>query len=175
MIDSYLKDNDLSISLISSKILEKNDEIDLIAEYSANIPFRIFNLEKVYFYQRVHTRAFVGVEDRSKDDESNKEMFVYITKTGRVYHKTQDCPYLKLSISQLLFKDIDSFRNEAGGLYKPCERCIKNRNLSSDKIIWITNFGDRFHSIRSCSGLKRDIEKIKFMDVGNRFPCSKCF
>jgi hypothetical protein len=163
-----------SVSLLESKICEENDEIDLVADYTIKLPFHLLSPEWCRFRARVHTRAFTGVENRGKMEEETDERDVYITESGRVYHDSLTCTYLKLSISQLKFCDVEAMRNESGGTYKPCEKCCKSEIRSGERKIWITNYGDRYHVSRSCSGLKRNIRTIKRSETGSRTPCSKC-
>jgi hypothetical protein len=171
-LSAYLGENILSLDLSDSKFLEENDEIDLVVRYRVKTPFRILGIGTWHFRQRIHTRAFTGVESRESDKEDDR--FVYVAETGRVYHEDENCTYLKLSISQMKYEDVSSLRNEGGGKYKPCERCVKEKELAAGAKVWITNYGDRYHSSRSCSGIKRNVEKIRLSEVGKRTPCSKC-
>jgi hypothetical protein len=172
-LEQYL-DGSVAVSLLNSHICEDNDEIDLVADYRMQLPFHLLKSDWRTFQTRVHTRAFTGVENRGGESIGTEERDVYITETGRVYHDSLSCTYLKLSISQLKFCDIEAMRNENGGKYKACEKCCKTQILSGQKTIWITNFGDRYHVSRSCSGLKRLIRTIKRSEAGSRTPCSKC-
>ncbi|MCH5266067.1 MAG: pilus assembly protein [Lachnospiraceae bacterium] len=172
-LSTYMGDAGLPISLSESKLLKDGEEIDLIVRYQVTLPFRLGSIGRCQFRQRVHTRAFIGVESRGGETDS-KDIIVYVTETGRVYHKTRECTYLKLSISQMKYMDIAVLRNESGGKYKPCERCCEGKALTSESPVWITNYGDRYHDTRSCSGIKRSIREIKLSEAGSRTPCSKC-
>ncbi len=172
-LNSVLKDAGISISLSESRFPEENDEIDLILTYRVKLPFPDYFSPSCHFRQRVHTRGFTGV-DRRGGGEETEHIRVYVTETGRVYHRSLDCTYLKLSISQIKYGDLDPLRNQGGGIYKACERCCQEKTFGADSDVWITNYGDRFHSIRSCSGLKRNIREIWLSEVENRTPCSKC-
>lgn len=172
-INDCLEVKGLAVSLLESSVLQRNDEIDLIAVYYAKIPFRLIPAGSCRFRQRVHTRAFTGVERRENVEEEGNIM-VYVTETGRVYHRERSCTYLRLSISQMKYGDTASLRNDSGGRYKPCERCVKDIVPAGSDEVWITNFGDRYHIIRSCSGIKRNVKKIQLSQAGKRTPCSKC-
>lgn len=170
----YLDSSALSVSLLQSRICEDGDEMDFVADYRMKLPFRLLAKDSFSFRARVHTRAFTGVLERGKEGEDSGEQDVYITETGRVYHTSLTCAYLKLSISQLKFCDVEQLRNEGGGKYKPCERCCKERVPQGQADVWITNFGDCYHISRPCSGLKRTIKTIKRSEAGSRTLCSKC-
>lgn len=172
-LNTYLEGAGGSVTFLESHLMEENDEIDLVAEYSVTPPFSIMGLGNFHFRQRVHTRAFTGVERRRKENAQD-DTIVYITETGRVYHRKLSCTYLKLSISQAVYRDLTFLRNSSGGKYKACEKCCKQKEIAPQSLIWITNYGDRYHTSNSCSGLKRNIREIRLSEVGSRTPCSKC-
>lgn len=168
----YMKGSGLTVSFADSQLLQHNDEIDLVVTYRMKLPFSILFIPSVSMRQRVHTRAFTGVERR--EQEKKDDRMVYITETGRVYHDTEECTYLKLSISQIQYGDLETKRNESGGKYKTCERCSVGKKIENNMPVWITNYGDRYHTSASCSGLKRHIRKIPLSEAGGRPPCGKC-
>ncbi|MBR6229051.1 MAG: pilus assembly protein [Eubacterium sp.] len=168
----YLGDSTLTMTLIGSSFLKENDEIDLVVNYTTKMPFPLFGFFHPIFQERVHSRAFVGVDRRETPEE--EDVIVYITPTGRVYHRDKNCTYLKLSVSQVLFGDIARLRNSGGGTYKPCHRCAGGMNPSPESKVYITNYGDRYHTNRACSEIKRTIQEIFLSEAGNRSPCSKC-
>lgn len=170
----YLDGSAGRVSLFNSDFDEEKDEILLVAEYRLNLPFRFIPDRMCRFRCSVHTRAFTGVDDRGREEEQQHSKKVYITETGRVYHEALQCTYLKLSISQLKGEDVERLRNESGGRYKPCEKCCRDTVCRPDQTVWITNFGDRYHINRGCSGLKRRIRTIWLEEAGTRTPCSKC-
>lgn len=170
---TYMEGSGFSVSFQDSRLLKENEEIDLVADYRVKLPFSFFSFNNCLFRQRVHTRAFVGVETRDSAGQEDNHI-VYVAATGKVYHERLDCTYLKLSISQVKYGDLESLRNQGGGKYKTCEKCCKNREFISTDPVWITNYGDRFHSSSSCSGIRRSIQEMKRSEVGNRTPCSKC-
>lgn len=172
-LSAYLKGSGFAFSMSDTKLFQERDEIDLVVSYRVKLPFRMFPVGTCRFRQRVHTRAFTGVEQR-EDGEEQGNAIVYVAATGRVYHKKRECTYLKLSISQMKYMDIAALRNESGGKYKPCERCCKNDRQKAQTPVWITNFGDRYHNNRACSGIRRSIKEMKLSEVGKRTACSKC-
>ncbi|MCR4605222.1 MAG: pilus assembly protein [Eubacterium sp.] len=171
-LELYMGGTGLTTSLLGSSFLEENDEIDMVVSYSVKLPFNLFGLFTPRFKERVHSRAFVGVENREKPEE--EDVIVYITENGRVYHMDKNCTYLKPSVSQILYGDVEIRRNRSGGKYKPCAKCAKGVGLGSESPVWITNFGDRYHTNRACSEISRSIKEIMLSEAGNRTPCSKC-
>ncbi len=172
-LNRYLGGGGLPVSLSDSRLLTRGDEIDLVAEYQVKLPFHLLPMKSVKFRQRVRTRAFTGVESRAGQGGGGN-VTVYITATGRVYHRDRKCPYLKLTISQVKYSDLPALRNEGGSIYRPCEKCSEGKIFLDGQAVWVTNYGDRFHSAKTCGNIRRDIQKVKLSEAGGRTPCSKC-
>lgn len=116
-------------------------------------------------------RAWVGYTGESFRTGQSDEI-VFITPEGKVYHKSRDCTYLRLSIRQLPYSLLEGARNQSGGKYAPCEYCI--RSGWSGNVVYITDYGNSYHSIRNCKGLKRTVMAVPLSKVGGRRLCSRC-
>lgn len=162
------------ISMLRSQFVSETDEIDLVADYSIQIPFPVISHKRFYFSHRYRTRAFTGVDTRMQADAVDGDEIVYITKTGKVYHKSLECSYLRLSISQVKYGDLEHLRSEGGAKYYVCEGCCREASLSDTQDVFICNYGDRFHISRTCKKIKRSIQEITLSEAGGRLPCSKC-
>lgn len=170
----YLPKDAPRVSMLRSGFDEKTDEITLIADFQEEIPFPVVGGRRFCFTEEFRTRAFTGVETRIGDGEQDGNETVYITETGRVYHKKLSCTYLTLSISQVKYEDLEYLRGEGGGKYYPCEGCCAGRSFAREEDVFICNYGNRFHSSRSCRKIKRRIQEVPVSQIGDRLPCSKC-
>ena len=168
----YLKNNGLPISFLESGYDNKSEHINVISGHIEKIPFPIANMHTFIFGEKVSTRPFRGVYSRKTDNED--DVWVYVTKHGTVYHKTLSCTHLSLSISEVKFADLEYLRSVGGAKYYPCESCMKINNPLPEMKVFICNYGNRYHSNRACSKMKRSITKVKLSDVGDKLPCSKC-
>ncbi|MCH5268392.1 MAG: hypothetical protein J1E62_08625 [Lachnospiraceae bacterium] len=123
--------------------------------------------------QRMPVRKYTGLsmvpEETAEDDT-----YVYLAENGTVYHLMVTCTYLHLGIREISAERLQTERNRSGGIYKPCERCMKNIQVSDGVDVFITPYGDRYHCTKDCSGLRRTVRKVKKSEVGNLPPCSKC-
>ena len=83
-----------------------------------------------------------------------------------VYHKNASCSHICLKITgNAAIQDIVH-----SSKYAACEKCIhKGSSLSA---IFVTAYGDCYHSTLGCSGLKRTIKAVRLKDVGRLRPCS---
>lgn len=167
-------------TLVNDKLIVKYDEDAKLpicyVSYNTKIPFlgsQFFNLN---FYQQTVINNYAGKSMEGKDSEKNEqgEDFVFIAKSGKVYHCDRECTYLKPSISEVSSKLVSSKRNSSGGKYKPCEKCCKNLQAEDMISVYITSYGDRYHSTKTCPGLKRDVRRVKKSETGNLPACSKC-
>ena len=116
-------------------------------------------------------RAWVGYTGESFRTGQSDEI-VFITPEGTVYHRSRDCTYLRLSIRQLPYNALEDARNQSGGKYAPCEYCIHSG--WSGSTVYITNYGNRYHSTKNCRGLKRTVMAVPLSEVGGRRCCSRC-
>ena len=97
---------------------------------------------------------------------------VYVTDTGVVYHKNPHCTHLDLSIHAAASSELNSLRNESGGKYHACEKCVHGSSMGGS--VYITDQGDRYHNSLTCSGLKRTVYTARISEVPGKRACSKC-
>lgn len=162
----FVEGGNLGISLLSSEL--SGDHIVLRASYEMKLPITVFGNCSYHLVQCAQSRKWIG--DTTLGSDSADEMWVYITPNGSVYHLKRTCTYLDLSIHAVDRASVSAMRNASGGKYKRCESC----GGTSSGMVYVTNYGDRYHSSLSCSGLKRTVYMVKISEVGGRRVCSKC-
>lgn len=158
-----------------SAFLEENEMIDLVLTYQIRSPIASVKLPGNFFIQRASVRAWTGrrnedQENRADEDVENVSKHVYVTATGTVYHKDENCTYLKPSVKEVSMQSLDDLRNEGGAIYHACESCGAYAGAS----VYITDHGNRYHSTLSCSGLKRTVNRVMIEDTEGMRACSKC-
>ncbi len=143
--------------------------IRLQADYEIRFPLALFGAQGIDITQNVVCRKWIG---RAAQDSADEEI-VYITPAGTVYHKNRGCSYISPSVKSAGKSGIGTLRNENGGIYYPCKRCIKQAGKAPG-VVYYTKYGDRYHGKKDCSGLKRTVYAVRRNRAGGRSACSKC-
>lgn len=154
---------------------EDEETIIIQKDYDINLPAAVFAIKALHMEQVSIIYPFTGktIVPQGEDGEDGSEQYVYITPYGEVYHKTESCVYLKPSIQKTAWQDVAALRNLNGEIYYGCERCAAG-SLSKTDIVYITTYGNRYHTEETCPGLKRTISKIPIGQAGGRRACGKC-
>lgn len=163
-----IKDGVLGLDFNGTDI--SNREIVVVSvKYTVVFPFDMFNVMELPFEKRAIMHAWTGYE-RGLFGTGDYE-YVYMTTTGTVYHRNRNCSHIRLQIKRASADEIDELRNRNGARYKRCESCHPR---TSDERLYITLDGDRYHNTLSCSGLRRNIRKVKLSEIIGVPPCSRC-
>lgn len=169
---SCIKNGAAGISFQDTSIMQKNDIVEICLSYRVQSFFPLIGFDGFMMRQRYYGRAWTGYDVENKvSNFTEKDPMVYVTETGTVYHTNRDCTYLNPSVSAVRADTVDSSRNQSGGRYMPCEICGQKGSAGT---VYITGQGDRYHTLITCSGLKRTIYTIPLSEVGGRRKCSKC-
>lgn len=165
-----LKKQDCPFSMIALKIagfswngsVVDESQIQMKVKYKIKMPGWILKNRMLEVTESSWCRRWTGMS--GKGEEAGNEDWVYITPEGKVYHKSRECTYLKLSIQ--------SAGVEKAARYRACEICTEGNKVPSR--IYITEEGDCYHISISCRGLKRTIYMIPVKQAKGRSPCSRC-
>lgn len=114
-------------------------------------------------------KAWTGYENAGAEKEDDQ--IVYVTESGGVYHTDYQCSYLQLSIRFVPYSRVSDLRNEDGGRYHACGRCMSGGASAG---VYVTDYGNKFHSSLNCSGLKRTIHSVKKGECQGMGVCNKC-
>jgi hypothetical protein len=169
---SCVTDGGNGISFWRSRVLLGNDLVDLVADYKVHPLVPVIGFQDFEVESRYYGHAWTGYDLAGgfASDELQEEM-VFVTENGEVYHRDINCKHLHLSTGSVAFNQIPSLRNNDGSKYYACEYCGEGIGGGS---VFITNYGNRYHSTVNCTALKRKIYTIPLSEVGGRGPCSSC-
>jgi hypothetical protein len=168
-IRKYVTGNALGI-IFSESSFSGND-ICLKAHYQMKFPVGLLGKKAFWMSQQTIYRKWTGWRDES--GISDEDRFVYIAEQGTVYHKTSACTYLNLSIQSIDQVKVAEYRNESGEKYHQCKYCADKINKFEK--VYITNYGNKYHTVLNCSGIKRTIEMVRLSEVEGKGACSKCW
>ena len=164
------------ISFAGSSIYEGGMDIRILADYSYAPESGIFRWGGISVKQQIVARGFSGagrVPAKQKEEEDeDDETAVYVAENGTVFHRSQDCTYLKITVRPVTAEQLPRERNSSGGKYYPCEYC----GDAPGSIYYIAEYGDRYHKTVACRALRRSVTEIteeEALEKGLR-ACSKC-
>lgn len=150
--------------------LGTEEDIELPSIYRYQIPISFVPLPELVMVNRVRVHPWTGYHG-SASEETAEEM-VYVTQTGGVYHLSAGCSYLDLSIRQTSGSSVSALRNQNGERYHACERCADQQAPAG--IVYITDSGNRYHNLSTCSGLKRTVRLVKKSECEGKRACTRC-
>lgn len=142
--------------------------INIICDYNMKNPISIFGKKNIKMCSTACSRKWIGYDPLEGDENGD---YVYVTKYGQAYHKSLACPYLKPSVHGISASLVKEYRSVSGGKYSSCPICKGKKNTGT---VYITDYGDVYHSSLNCSALKRSINRIKIEDAKEYHPCGKC-
>lgn len=160
------------VSLVENEGMEF---LDVTAVFEAGPVIQLLGPMKGTYIQRCRRRLWIGqdcVGERGVQGEEAGKKYVYITQNGTVYHGRRGCAYLRPSVHPTPFLGLPGLRSKDGSRYYPCERCMKA--VDALQMVYITDYGNRYHDSKNCSSLNRWVMKISVEEVEGRRPCSKC-
>lgn len=166
---SIVVDGSEGISCEGSWMSPLTGIIRIRVTYQVLLPVPVFRPVPVNMEETMRMKGWTGYAG-SGFGEGDEET-VYVTETGRVYHKDYHCSYLDLSIRVVSAGSLETLRNESQGRYHACEYCVHGGAAGR---VFVTNYGDRYHNSINCSGLKRTIYAIPLSEAAGKGACSKC-
>ncbi len=178
---SFVVNGISGISFWKSSVMEEGNDIEISADYKIKFPCPFFELPVFKVVQKAKTKAYLGKSMQEQKDGSQQgskdtedTVTVYVTKTGSVYHKTKECTYLNPEVREIMFSGLENVRNQNGGKYTACEYCC--RKAKEYQSVYIAAWGTSYHSLLSCSRLKRTVTEIslKKAEQNGYKACSKC-
>ena len=161
------------ISLLGSEILTDSGEICLTASYKASPSFSLPGIPALTLQSTYAGHAWTGyrLSELPGEQKEEEDEIVYITDRGSVYHRDRACTYLRPSVRSVQGALVAGERSLGGAVYYPCEYC----RPSEAGCVFITNYGNRYHSSASCSAIHRNVREVPLKSVEGRMrPCSKC-
>lgn len=129
-----------------------------------------------YFERIAVARKFTGRYYEKNIGEGSEEdnRIVFVTRRGKVYHTSNICRHLKVSVREVAYEKVKQLRNKSGAKYYPCIYCARGRKLSGS--VYVTGDGTRIHSKKNCGGIKRTVDVMtkKEAEAQGYRGCARC-
>ena len=143
--------------------------VEVSAEYNLKVPIPFF--QGIYFHKiaTAKERIFSGYVEHEGDNEGKEnDQIVYIAENGTVYHTSLSCTHISIHITggTAVNNIVESSR------YQPCEKCIKENEVPEQ--LYVTPYGDCYHSTLHCSGLKRTVKAVRLSEIEGMRMCTRC-
>ena len=116
-------------------------------------------------------KPWTGYDVTTAKNRKEEDMIVYMTQYGSVYHKDRGCTHLSLSIQSVPIDEVGGKINLDQGHYSPCEYCGNHGFVT---LVFVTNYGERYHTSIKCRGLRRYVRSVPLSQVEGVPPCQKC-
>lgn len=134
-------------------------------------PFALLALPNCRLHTKCVVKPWTGYDISNGKEREKEDTIVYITEHGTVYHKNRSCTHLSLSIQAVASVNVTDMRNESGECYRSCEFCGEQGFVT---VVFITSYGNKYHTTTKCRGLKRHVKSIRLSEVKGVNPCQKC-
>lgn len=166
---SIIRGGSSGISCWKSYVSPDTGEMNIKVEYDIMVPLPVIGSPSASLEEKFTISSWNGRNNEQMGGE-NREI-VYMTENGSVYHEDYNCSYLRLSLRYVPYEELGSIRNESGGRYHACEKCVIGSAMTG---VYITENGNKYHNTLGCSGLKRTIYAVKRSETGGVGGCSRC-
>ncbi len=164
IVSRYVIGDSLGVSLLGSIV--RDDEIELQANYLVRLPIGLLGFDTVALWNCCLFQKWTG------DMDPAEEPWVYISHSGEVYHRLENCRALVIRVKKGFLWSLETIRGENGQKYSPCSRCVAE--ISSNDMVYFTDYGELYHQRLNCKHIKRSCEKVKLSETEGRRPCSLC-
>lgn len=162
------------LNLMRSKVMEDDDDIDLVVQYRVRLPFAVFGVQSVPQMCRCRRRAWTGRDGGSGSGENGsgrEDEIVYIGKNSTRYHRDRYCHYLYNHLSSVSRDEVENIRNQGGGKYHACSVCGGNKDGNT---VYVMPYGDKYHTDPECSSIISYVQAVKLSEVEYLGGCSYC-
>lgn len=171
--EEYLEESPIvsgkdGLNLLESQLVDEEGCLDITVTYRValwsdwlgSVSFRMCN--------RYVGRAWSGYDTGL---ETEGDELVYISDYASVCHRKENCTHLRLDVREVDRSRLASLRNAGGSSYETCRLCGVKEIGST---VYVGRDGNRYHSIRTCSGLKRTVHAVRYSRVRGMKMCTRC-
>lgn len=160
----YIEDSEYGDRLTCYFMNHYKDQLEI---HMYKLPVSFFAVDGIWIEDYSNSRKWTGKNPGEKTDP-----YVFYTDYGSVYHLSEQCNYLDLSIKSIKWSQVGASRNKDGRKYHACY-CAADKKTEGSTV-FITDYGMNYHGKLGCSKLKRTVHKVHKSEVDGKNLCSKC-
>lgn len=165
---SPLSHGALGLNYLRSDYCNDEECIDIVVTYQVEPPVSIFPFDYRRMGNRYYARAWTGYDVSA---QACAVQYVYITPQGEVWHRTPECSYLFHDVLSVPAERIQEQKNAQGKSYELCELC---QDEPKDSCVYVTYEGEKYHFVRNCSAIHKDIRAVEWSEGLPYRACSRC-
>ena len=172
-----IRSSAVAASVILGENKSKNGDCLVVDRvYPIALSFSAFGYENVRVRHTSVVHIFNGYDVSQVVGTKEQDAYVYITKSGSVYHLSRSCRVLCVDISQMKVNEIATARNTEGKKYYKCQVCRFgfNSDDTQEQTVFYTPYGVKYHASLACPEIQRMIQVVKRSEVGERKACKFC-
>lgn len=158
----------LGLNYLGSEYVDENECVDIVVTYLVKPSISVLPFGYRLMGSRYYARAWTGYDVTPR---KKQEIYVYITSNGEVWHTTPKCTYIYHEVESLPMEQIVGKRNGEGRLYELCELC---KDRQQGMAVYITREGERYHYVRNCSAIYKDVHAVVWYSGMPYRACSRC-
>lgn len=159
LVERYIRGGSKGVSFMGSFC--KDGYVKLVATYELKISVPFFSKLSKTKVISLSQRIYKGLEN---SEEYENDEYVFVADSGGVYHTERTCFCLT---RDALLVDISAAKQR--GL-SGCSLC----GAKCGERVYVTEQGERYHSTKACSSLKRTVYRVKRKDLGDMSICHWC-
>lgn len=169
----------------NSEVPDENGDVCFVLSYREEIPIFSNTIGDVSMHVAAKRRCWLGLDGKlkcmkanDKNTDESQEM-VYVARNMGRYHRYIDCYHISSSFQAVMVQELETRRSLDGRIYYACEQCcgkesVKKEYTDTQNIVYITEWGNRYHSHTGCAALTNYVRKVPLAEVEYLGECSVC-
>lgn len=162
------------VAVSTAGSLYQDHQVWMRAQIMYRIPLSVIPLPPIRLYNESRVNSWVGAETgkHGYGETGDEDAMVYVSEYESVYHTSEACTHLDLTVHQADRQDMDALRNAYGGKYHVCEKC--GNFPAKGGQVYYSEKGNSYHFQKNCAGLKRTVRLVSKSQLSGKHECERC-
>ena len=155
------------LNYLRSDYVTEEECLDIVVTYQIKPIIAIGPFSNRRMCNRYFARCWTGYDVT----EQKIHKYVYMVPKGEVWHADQECSYLYHVIDTIPREKITATKNADGEYYTLCKNC---EDEDSGAWVYVTEEGEKYHLIRNCTAIYKNIQTVQWYEGFPYRACSRC-